>query len=299
MGSTFEFGVVSTSESEALRMIDLGIAEVQRLENVFTEFDDASVTCQLNREANNHPVVVSEEVFQLLDRSIQLSKLTQGYFDITVGPLKQLYQFKNKAYTLPKKSTVKNQLKKVGYQYISLQPESRAVRFRRKEMKLSFAAIGKGYAADAVKKIWKELGVQNAYINASGDLTAFGRNHNNEPWSIAITDPDIPTNSLFHIPLDNASIATSGDYEQHFTYEGQRYSHNLNPKTGYPVQGIKSVSVCSPSAELSDALATAVHSMGVAKGLALINQLPKTHVVIIDAANQMHFSKDLAYEAVS
>jgi len=299
MGSNFEFGVVNTSESEAHKFIDLGIAEVQRLEDLLTEFNEASVTCQLNRDAYASEVVVPEEVFELLERSIQLSKLTQGYFDITVGPLKKLYQFKNKTFTLPKKTEVKNQLKKVGYQYISLRSDSQAVRFRRKEMKLSFAAVGKGYAADAVKKKWQELGLQSGYINASGDLTAFGCNHHNEPWRIAISDPDIPANSLLHIPLDNSSIATSGDYEQHLIHEGKRYSHNLNPKTGFPVQGIKSVSVCSPSAELSDALATAVHAMGVDNGLSLINQLPKTHVVIIDTNNQIHFSKDLAYEAVS
>jgi len=299
MGSTFEFGVVSTSETEANQFIDLGIAEIKRLEDLLTEFDESSVTCQLNREASTSEVKVPEEVFQLLERSLQLSKLTRGYFDITVGPIKKLYQFKNKTFALPKKIEIKTQLKKVGHQYISLRSDTRTVRFRRNQMQLSFAAIGKGYAADAVKKTWQELGLQSGYINASGDLTAFGCNHLEEPWRIAISDPDIPTNGILHIPLDNASIATSGDYEQHLMHEGKRYSHNLNPKTGLPIEGIKSVSVCSPSAELSDALATAVHAMGVENGLSLINQLPKTHVVIIDATNQIHFSKNLAYEAVS
>jgi len=165
-------------------------------------------------------------------------------------------------------------------------------------MYISFAAIGKGYAADCVKKIWQKEGVKSGYINASGDLTAFGTKPDGSLWKMGITNPDNTKEILFYIPVSFASVATSGDYEQYFIYNGKRYSHNINPKTGLPLQGIKSVSVISPSAELSDALATAVSVMGRERGIDFINQLPNTHCVFITEDNQTFFSQklDLQYE---
>ncbi len=167
------------------------------------------------------------------------------------------------------------------------------------EMRISFAAIGKGYAADSVKQKWLNLGVRSGYVNASGDLAAFGHTAQHTPWRIGIAHPDQPDKVLLFIPIENAAIATSGDYEQHFFYHGKRYSHNLNPKTGLPLTGLKSVSIISPSAELSDALATATYVKGLQDGLTFVNQLPQTHCVIIDENNHVHISKNLIYQGVA
>jgi thiamine biosynthesis lipoprotein len=163
-------------------------------------------------------------------------------------------------------------------------------------MHIAFGAIGKGYAADMVKRKLIQRGVTNGVINASGDLTTFGRRADGSLWKVGIADPNDPTRLLFWIPLENASVATSGNYEQFFELNGIRYSHNIDPRTGMPVRGIKSVTIVSSSAELSDALATAVTIMGVDVGLHFIEQLPGTHCIIINDQNKIFMSRNLRVE---
>jgi len=299
MGSVFELKIIDEDQKKATENLQLGINEIKRLENLLTEFDDTSYTSLINLNAGKSAVKVPEEVFQIIQRSNDLSSLTNGYFDISVGPLKKIYQFKNEVFEMPSKKNIIRTLQKVGYPYIELNSNEQTIFLKRTEMHISFAAIGKGYAADAVKQLWKKNGINSGYINASGDLTAFGHNENNKLWNVGIANPDNQESVLFYVPLNNASVATSGDYEQHFIYNNTRYSHNINPKTGTPIKGIKSVSVFSPSAELSDALATAVYAMGTKKGIDFINQLPQTHTIIIDEKNTINFSQDLQYESIS
>lgn len=296
MGTAFELGLVSENEAKANELLEFGIQEIKRIEAVFTEFLAQSLTCQVNQNAGIKATVVSTEFFSLLQRCVHISKLSKGYFDISVGNLKLLYHFKNAAFSLPKRNIINKALKNVGFDKIDLNVDNSSVSLQKKGMKISFAAIGKGYAADVLKKKWQELGVESAYINASGDLAAFGKNASGQPWKIGIANPDNRAEILFYIPLENAAVATSGDYEQHFLYQGNRYSHNINPKTGLPIKGIKSVSVFSPAAEFSDALSTAVYAMGREAGLDFINTLPQTHVIIIDEKNQIFFSENLKYE---
>lgn len=299
MGSSFELGVVARNEARATHFLEQGVAEIQRIERLLTEFDSRSQTSLINTHAATAAVTVDQEVMELLQRSQAISKLTKGYFDISVGPLKKLYQFKNKAFRLPDRRKIAEALKKVGYQNIVLDPQAQTVFLRQAGMHLSFAAIGKGYAADCVRKKWLGNRVTGGFINASGDLTTFGCDAKGEAWKIGIASPDRQDHTLFQIPLKSASVATSGDYEQHFLYQGKRYSHNIDPKSGMPITGIKSVSIFSPSAELSDALATAVYAMGAKKGLSFLNQLPQTHGIIINDQNEIYFSKNLHYEAIS
>ncbi len=298
MGSAFELCIVSKDEQFAYEQIKLGLDEIKRIEILLTEFSEDSLTAQLNNNSGKQSVRVSQEFFELIERCQQLSKLSQGFFDITVGPLKKLYQFKRENFEFPSQKIIRKTLQNVGYQQIVLNQKQHCIKLIKPNMHLSFAAIGKGYAADKVKQLWLNNNVQGGYINASGDLTAFGSNENQEPWKIGIANPDRQNEILFYVPLNRVSVATSGDYEQHFVYQGQRYSHNINPKTGLPLKGIKSVSVFSPSAELSDALATAVYAMGKEKGISFVNQLPETHAIIIDDNNTVVFSNDLNYETI-
>ncbi len=299
MGCSFELGIVSKDETKAMDFLDQGVKEIQRIENLLSEFKEDSQIAQINQNAGKESVKVDEEVLALLERCAKISEISKGYFDITVGPLKQLYRFKNQEFTPPDKVRIAKTLKGVGYHKLWLSKEDGSVRLRQKGMKISLAAIGKGYAADRVCQKWKENDILGGYVDASGDLTAFGKDENQNPWRIGIANPDDRNESLFYIPLQNASVATSGDYEQHFMYKGKRYSHNIDPKTGRPVQGVKSVSIFSPSAELSDALATAVYAMGSQRGIEFIDQLPQTHCIIINDQNQIFFSKELQYEAVT
>lgn len=292
MGSAFEFIVVDSGD-RVDQLLDAAVGEVQRIENLLTEFSDTSQTALLNRSAGLAPVAVDTEVFELLRRCVEISRLTQGAFDITAGALKKLYNFKGGPPTWPDARTLKQTLQKTGYQHIRLLGGNQ-VHLSKLGMHIGFGAVGKGYAADCVKVLLQKKGVQSAVINASGDLTAWGKRADGTPWKVGIADPNNPTNVVLWLPVDGVSVATSGDYEQFFERDGVRYTHNLDPKTGRPVRGVKSVTVVSPSAELSDALATAVFVMGPEVGLHFIGQLPRTHCVVIDADNKLHVSKRLA-----
>jgi len=290
MGSAFEFILIADDNGEGL--LDDCVKEVKRIENLLTEFSETSQTALLNKAAGKSPVTVDDEVYQLIKRSKDISKLTQDAFDITAVVLRRLYNFKGKDFEFPTDKLIRNALKKVGSNKVDLLPDNQ-VYLKEEGMHVAFGAIGKGYAADKVKDMLINKGVESAVINASGDLTAWGKRKDGTPWKVAIADPNDTSKMLVWIPIENASVATSGDYEQFFVRGGVRYSHTIDPKTGRPTTGIKSVTLVSPSAELSDALATAVFIMGPEVGLHFVEQLPHTHALIVNDQNKVFTSKNL------
>jgi thiamine biosynthesis lipoprotein len=292
MGSDFQFIIVADSERTGQMLLQDGIAEVRRIENLLTEFNANSETTLINNHAGICPVQVSPETYQLLQRCINISELTEGKFDITTGILKKMYNFRNAVFEMPSQKLIDECLEKTGYKKIRLLSNNR-VYLEVKGMHIGFAAIGKGYAAHKTRELLQEKGTIGGVINASGDLCAWGIKQDNTQWKAGIANPDNTDQILLWLPLNGMAIATSGNYEQYFEFNGLRYNHNINPRTGRPVTGIKSVSVISPNAELSDALATATTVMGVNQGLRFINRLPGTHCVIIDDQNKMHFSQKI------
>ena len=295
MGSAFELIVNETEEKKAEGLLNEGISEIKRIESILTEFSENSVTSTINSNAGIQQTEVPEEVYQLLKRVQHLSEITQGSFDITVSPLKKLYNFKNEVFKFPSKKEIRETLQIVGFRNLQLLPGNK-VFLTRKGMRISFAAIGKGYAADCVRKIWQKEKVAGGAINASGDLSVFGNRSGKDPWKIGIPNPDNKKELLFSIPISDGAVATSGDYEQFFIREGIRYSHTIHPKTGLPLKGIKSVSIIHKSAELCDALATAVYVMGIDVGLYFINQLPDTHAILINTENKVFLSDNINIE---
>ncbi|GGB18329.1 FAD:protein FMN transferase [Puia dinghuensis] len=298
MGSDFELIVVEKDYASSLLQLQQGVEEIRRIEHLLTEFSDDSQTALLNRYAGTQAQTVGTEVYQLINRSLHLSALTQGAFDISSATLRSLYNFKERGKELPSPERLAAAMQSMGYQYIQLLPEHQ-VFLSRPGMRIGFGAIGKGYAADKVKALWKAGGVTAGVINASGDLTAWGCKPDGHPWKIGIRDPHDPDAYLLWLPVDNASVATSGNYEQYVQIDGVRYSHNIDPRTGHPVRGVQSVTIISPSAELSDALATAVTVMGIEAGIHLVDQLPDTHAILIDDNNEIFTSKKINFHVAS
>ncbi len=296
MGSSFTLGIVAANEVFANTCLQCGIQEIQRLENLLSEFIPESITSIINHHNSKEALVIERECFELIQRSRAISVLTNGDFDITTSPFKKLYQFKNSNFVMPATELIQQTKEMVGYQKLKLNEKQDTITKTHQDLKISFAAIGKGYAADCVKKLWLKMGVESGFINASGDLCVFGYKADGSKWKIGIANPDQKDKILFYVPIQNAAAATSGDYEQYFTYQNIKYSHNINPKTGIPLKGVKSVSVFSPSAELSDALATAIYVKGTRKGIEFVNQLPNTHCIIISEENKVFLSKHLNYE---
>lgn len=294
MGNRFEFSVVCHDKEEATAHIQAAIAEVSRIEKLLTTFSDESQTSEINRLAGIRPVKVDREVFDLIRRSLKISSLTQGAFDITYGGIdKSLWNFDVNMKALPDPLLARESVRLINYRNVLLDEEEGTVLLKEVGMRIGFGGIGKGYAADRAKMILQRRGVTSGIVNAAGDLITWGTQPNGKPWTIAIADPDHTGTPFSTLNISNMAIATSGNYEKYALIDGRKYSHTIDPSTGLPVTGIKSVSIICPSAELADAMATPVMVMGVKVGLDLINQLQHMACVIIDEHQHIFCSNNI------
>jgi len=294
MGNRFELSVVATNEKWANERIDAGIAEIQRIEKLLTTFSDDSETNQVNNNAGIKPVGVSRETFDLIRRSIMISKVTQGAFDITYGSIdKRLWNFDQQMTALPDAATAKRMVRLINYRNITLNEEDCTVFLRERGMRIGFGGIGKGYAAERAKLIMLQQGVKSGVVNASGDLSAWGLQPDGKKWTIGIANPDSSHQVFSYLNISGLAVATSGNYEKFILIDGKKYSHTINPRTGLPVTGIKSVTIISTNAEIADAMATPVTIMGVYAGLDMINQMKDIEAIIIDDDDNLYTSKNI------
>ena len=294
MGNQFEISIVADEENFAQQKIKEAVAEIIRIEELLTTFKPNSQTNQINDQAGIAPVKVDSEVFQLIKRSIRISEISQGAFDITYGSIdKKFWNFDVHMDSLPKPEDAKKAVALINYKNVILDPLTETIFLKEKGMRIGFGGIGKGYAADRARKILQEAGIKNGIVNASGDLVTWGNQADGKPWTIGIADPEHQLKPFSYLNISNMAIATSGSYEKYAVIDGKKYSHTIDPHTGFPVRGIKSVSIICPQAELADALATPVMVMGVEVGLNLINQLKNIACIIIDDDNNLFTSKNI------
>ena len=294
MGNRFEITVVASDEQFANSKIELAICEIKRIESLLSTYNNNSQTNQINKQAGISAVKVDKEVFELIERSIKISAITDGAFDISYGSIdKKLWNFDKTMTSLPDQDTAKKSVQKINYRNITLDKEKGTVFLKEKGMRIGFGGIGKGYAAEMAKKILKKEGVANGIVNASGDLTTWGYQANNKPWTIGIANPNCVNLPFSYMNVTDMAVATSGNYEKYVVINGIKYSHTINPKTGLPVTGIKSVTIISPDAEIADAMATPVTVMGIKAGLNLIDQIHHLGCIIIDDNNKIFTSKNI------
>lgn len=294
MGNRFEFTVIADDKTFAESAINKAVEEVKRIEKVFSTFNADSEINKINDNAGIKPLQVSEEVYQLIRRSIKISEITQGAFDITYGSIdKQLWNFDMNMTSLPDAATARQSVRLINYKNIIIDETHQTVFLKNKVMRIGFGGIGKGYAAEKAKQVLIAEGIAAGIVNAAGDLTTWGIQTNKKPWTVGIANPDMASQVFSELEISNKAIATSGSYIKFVVINGKKYSHTIDPRTGMPVSGIKSVTIIAPDAELADALATPVTVMGVKAGLYLINQLPGVHCIIIDDDNRLVTSKNI------
>ena len=294
MGNRFEISAVNTDAGFAETCIDAAIAEVSRIEALLTTFSPDSQTNQINAQAGVAPVTVDQEVFALIGRALTLSALTQGAFDLTYGSIdKRLWNFDTTMTALPDRETARQSVRLINYRNVLLNEAERSVFLKDKGMRIGFGGIGKGYAAERARYVMARLGITSGVVNAAGDLTAWGTQPNRQPWTIGIADPDTRQTAFSKLSISGFAVATSGNYEKYVLIGGKRYSHTIDPRTGYPVSGLKSVTILAPSAELADALTTPVMVMGQAVGRHLIDQLPHVGCILIDDHDRLFTSKNI------
>lgn len=294
MGNQFEFTLIAQNEIIAEGLFEIATAEIRRIEALLTTFSEKSVTFNINQNAGIKPIAVDEEVFQLIKRSQFISKITQGAFDLSYGSIdKRFWNFDLNMTSLPDAETARKSVALINYENIILDENNQTVFLKSKGMRIGFGGIGKGYAAEMAKKKLLENKVLNGIVNASGDLSAWGYQENGEPWTIGVADPNQKKSIFSTFKITDKAVATSGNYEKFVTISNKRYSHTIDPKTGFPISGIKSVTIIADSAEIADALATPVTVMGIDFGMDFINQLKTISCIIIDDNDKTYFSKNI------
>jgi FAD:protein FMN transferase len=298
MGCQFDITVVALNEPDATRYIDMAANEVTRIEKLISEWDSTTQISAVNKYAGIKPVKVDKEVFDLIVRSIKISDLTDGAFDVSWAGMNHIWKFDGSMKRLPTQEEVKSAVSTVGYKNIALNVKDTTVFLEVKGMKLGFGGIGKGYSADKAAALLQSKGVTAGIIDASGDITAWGKQPDGKPWMIGITNPFNKEKIFAWFPFDGRSIGTSGNYENFVLFNGVRYTHIIDPRTGWPVHGVSSVTLFGPNAELSTALTKAIFVMGIEVGINLIRQLKSIDYVVVDENGKIYVSDNIKINSI-
>ncbi len=294
MGNHFEITLVGTNEMWANERIAEAVQVIKRIETKLTTFSPNSETNLINQNAGISPIKVSLEIIDLIERANRISNVTQGAFDLSYGSIdNSLWNFDTTMTSLPSRELAKEKVKLINFKNIIIDKENQTVFLKEKGMRIGFGGIGKGYAAERAKMILKNAGVLSGVVNASGDLTTWGTQPNGDKWTIGIVHPEYAKSVFSYMNVSEMSIATSGNYEKFILIDGVKYAHTINPKTGLPISGIKSVTIITNNAELADAMATPVMIMGINAGLDMINQINDMEAILIDDENQLFTSNNI------
>jgi FAD:protein FMN transferase len=294
MGTRFELVAVSHDPQKAWEAIDAGIKEIQRIEALISEWQATSQTSEINRNAGIKPVVVDQELYELISRSNRISQMTGGAFDISFASIYNIWKYDGSMKTVPSPEEVAASVSKINYKNIILNPKDHSVYLKEPGMKIGFGAIGKGYAANRARDVMREMGIAGGVVNAAGDMVTWGKQANGASWYVGIADPAEKDKVFSWLTADNTAVVTSGNYEKYVELDGKRYSHIIDPRTGYPASGLKSVTIVCPNGELADALATAVSVLGPEEGLYLINQLKGVECLLVTDDDQIVTSDKLS-----
>lgn len=289
MGTFARVLVVAPDNASARAAIAAAVETFERAERLMSDHDPASQLSEVNRRAFDEPVVVDAEVFAVLAAAVRYSRLSEGAFDVTVGPVVQLWRQAKRDGALPTAEQIAAAGATVGYGNLMLDAESRTVRFAVEGMALDLGGIAKGYAIDRAVEAMRQAGATGGMVDVGGDLVCFGTPvGGRDRWRIGLQDPGDEGNLLLRLAIDGHAVATSGDYRRFTVLNGQKHSHIVNPVTADSAAGLSSVTIIAQSAMEADALATAVSVLGHEKGLALIELLDNVEAIIIrsDAPNE-------------
>jgi thiamine biosynthesis lipoprotein len=291
MGDKFEISVVGNDALLANEQISIAIDEINRVEKLLSTLGDDSNLKQINRNAGIAPVKTNGEIFRLISRALQISELTHGAFDITyfTGNTGADLSLVDEA---PVK-TAPYAVTQTNYKNVILDAAQQTIFLKEKGMRIGFAANSKGYAADRAKFVLQMNGVSSGVINAGGDLLTWGVQPDSTPWTVAAADAEQSKQPFAHLEISNMAFATSINAEKYASISRKKFQSMAGNKKGFPVSEIRSVSILSPTAELADAMASPVISIGINAGMYLINQLNQIACVIIDDQNRVYTSKGI------
>lgn len=292
MGGRFDISIVAQDSLTAEQNINEVIAEISRIENLISDWKPDSQVSEVNQNAGIKPIKVDREVFELTQRAIHFSEITNGGFDISFAALDRVWKFDGSMTEMPSAEAIKKSVEKVGYKNIVLDSIQSTIFLKLKGMKIGFGALGEGYATDKCRTMMLEKGIKAGIINGSGDMSTWGKQPNGEDWKIGMTNPFKPEKLLAVVPLNEGAVTTSGNYEKYVVFNGKRYSHIINPATGYPATGLCSVTVFGPNAETANGLSTSIMVLGKENGLFLLQKFPDYSSVMITDNGKVIKSKN-------
>jgi thiamine biosynthesis lipoprotein len=294
MGSELTLMAWTADQDGANRAFDAAFTEFNRLDDLLSTWKPGSDVSKLNAEAGQGKVDVSRDTMLTLKAARDVSDLTGGKFDVTFGPLSEIWKFDHdQDNTVPDQAAIEARLPLVDYRRIVLDERSGTAFLQRPGMKMHLGGIGKGYAVDRAATILREAGLRDFSIQAGGDLYVAGK-RGDRGWRLGIADPRAPDGAVFaRVELTDSTFSTSGDYERAFVKDGVRYHHILDPDTGQPCRLTRSVTIVSKNALLADGLSTGVFLLGPTEGMALVERLRDVEAVIVGADNQVHISSGL------
>jgi len=290
MGTEVSVSLWSDDATRGQEALEAVFEEAARIDRLMSTYKDDSEISRVNSEAATGPVVVGEELFQLIQRSLDISVLTLGAFDITYDSVGQHYDFRSRQ--RPDPATVESERENIDYRNVQLDKAAGSVMFLKEGVRINLGGIAKGYVVERGVDLLRQRDVQNAIVTAGGDSRLLG-DRRGRPWMVGVRDPRNDGLVAISVPLTDEAISTSGDYERYFDEDGVRYHHIIKPSTGTPAGGVHSATVMGPDAVLTDALSTSVFVMGVDQGLRLIGTLPDYESIVIDAEGQVYYSDGL------
>jgi thiamine biosynthesis lipoprotein len=291
MGTRVAVELWSEDAALATRAMDAVIAEMHRTDELMSTYKPASQLSQVNAYAHERPVVVDADIITVVERGLDMSRLSGGAFDITYASVGYLYDYR--AHQRPTDAQIAAALPGVDYRQVVVDREARTVRFLKEGVRIDLGGIAKGYAVDRAIERLRELGIEHAMVNAGGDTRLLG-DRRGKPWIVGIRDPRAEGRMVTRLPLADEALSTSGDYERYFEEDGVRHHHILVPGTGRSARAVRSATVLGPDATLTDALSTTVFVLGVERGMEIVSRLPGVEAVVVDAEGRIFYSDGLA-----
>jgi thiamine biosynthesis lipoprotein len=291
MGTRIAVELWSEDPALAQRAMDAVIAEMRRTDELMSTYKPESQLSQVNAHAFERPVQVDADIIEVVERGLEMSRLSGGAFDLTYASVGYLYDYR--AHQRPTERQIEAALPGVDYRQVQVDRAAGTIRFLRQGVRIDVGGIAKGYAVDRSIERLRDLGINHAMVTAGGDTRLLG-DRRGKPWVVGIRDPRNEGRMVTRLPLADEAISTSGDYERYFEEDGVRYHHILVPGTGKAARAVRSATVLGPNATLTDGLSTSVFVLGVERGMQLIARLPGVEAVIVDAEGRVYYSDGLA-----
>lgn len=293
MGTIVEITVAFDDEKRANEAIDAGFKEIKRLEQLMSTYIPDSNLSRINDSAGVSPVKADREVLYLIKKGIELGDLTNGAFNIAVGPLVKLWGIPDKREFIPSKKEIEQLLPITDYHNIKIDEEKGEVFLKKKGMRIDLGGIAKGYAADRAITVLKEKGIDNTIVAVAGDVKAIGKRPDGKAWHIGVKHPREKEKLLGTVDISDMAVSTSGDYERFFIKDGILYHHIFDPRTGEPARKSQSATVVAGEGIVSDALSTGVFVLGPEMGMELIERMPDVEGIIVDSTGKVFVSSGM------